>query len=56
MAKQDVKVAFVGLGPAGHFHLTSILQTEGVQLSWVIDHRQQYGDALPLHHAGAGGR
>lgn len=39
MTKQDVvKVALVGLGRAGHFHMQSILQLPGsVFLAWVVD-------------------
>ena len=33
-----VKVALVGLGRAGHFHMESVLQLPGiVRLAWVID-------------------
>mmetsp|Transcript_44184 Transcript_44184/g.70209 ORF Transcript_44184/g.70209 Transcript_44184/m.70209 type:complete len:614 (+) Transcript_44184:95-1936(+) len=39
MAGKDVvKVALVGLGRAGHFHMESVLQLPGsVRLAWVID-------------------
>ena len=39
MASKDVvKVALVGLGRAGHFHMESVLQLPGsVRLAWVID-------------------
>eukprot|EP00438_Fugacium_kawagutii_P014785 Skav228774 [mRNA] locus=scaffold589:557855:559690:- [translate_table: standard] len=39
MANRDVvKVALVGLGRAGHFHMESVLQIPGsVRLAWVID-------------------
>ncbi|CAK9100632.1 unnamed protein product [Durusdinium trenchii] len=36
--KDVVKVALVGLGRAGHFHMESVLQLPGiVRLAWVID-------------------
>ncbi|CAK9117779.1 unnamed protein product [Durusdinium trenchii] len=38
MTNEVVKVALVGLGRAGHFHMQSILQLAGsVSLAWVID-------------------
>eukprot|EP00435_Cladocopium_sp_Y103_P029087 s2523_g7.t1 len=32
-----IRIALVGLGPAGQFHMESVLQLPGVRLAWVID-------------------